>query len=99
MPVYIILEITVVDQGLYEQYVAQVPAVVEQYRGRYLVRGGEVVALSGDWQPERVVVLEFESSDQAQDYLTSTEYLALAPLREKSISSRAIIVPGYEYDL
>jgi uncharacterized protein (DUF1330 family) len=99
MPVYIILDITIVDQGLYEQYVAQVPAVVEQYRGRYLVRGGEVVALSGGWDPERIVVLEFESSDQAQEYLTSPEYLALAPLREKSITARAVIVPGYEYDL
>ena len=99
MSVYVIIDIAVIDQGLYEEYVARVPAVVEQYGGRYLVRGGEVVALAGDWQPERIVVLEFESSDQAQEYLTSPEYLALAPLREKSITSRAIIVPGYEYDL
>ena len=99
MPVYLIIEIAVVDQGLYEEYVARVPAVVEQYGGRYLVRGGEVVALAGDWQPERIVVLEFESSDQAQDYLTSPEYLALAPLRQKSTTSRAIIVQGYDYDL
>ena len=98
MPVYVIIDIAVIDQGLYEEYVARVPAVVEQYGGRYLVRGGEVVALAGDWQPERIVVLEFESSDQAQEYLTSPEYLALAPLRQKSITSRAIIVPGYEYD-
>ena len=99
MSVYLIIDITVVDQGLYEEYVARVPAVVEQYGGRYLVRGGEVVALAGGWHPERVVVLEFESSDQAQEYLTSPENMALAPLQEKSITARAIIVPGYEYDL
>ena len=99
MSVYVIIDITVIDQGLYEEYVARVPAVVEQYGGRYLVRGGEVMALAGDWQPERIVVLEFESSDQAQEYLTSPEYLALASLRQKSTTSRAIIVPGYEYDL
>jgi uncharacterized protein (DUF1330 family) len=99
MSVYIIIDIIVIDQGLYEEYVARVPAVVEQYGGRYLVRGGEVVALAGDWEPERIVVLEFESGDQAQEYLTSPEYLALAPLRQKSTISRAIIVPGYEYDL
>jgi uncharacterized protein (DUF1330 family) len=98
MPVYIIIENAVADQGLYEEYVARVPVVVEQYGGRYLVRGGEVVTLDGDWCPERIVVLEFESSDQVQEYLTSPEYLALAPLRENAISSRAIIVPGYEYD-
>jgi uncharacterized protein (DUF1330 family) len=99
MPVYLIIDIAVTDQDLYEEYILQVPAVVEQYGGRYLVRGGEVVALAGDWQPERIVVLEFESGDQAQEYLTSAEYLALAPLREKCTTSRAIIVPGYEYDL
>jgi uncharacterized protein (DUF1330 family) len=99
MPVYVIIDITVVDQGLYEQYVAQVPAVVEQYGGRYLVRGGEVKTLAGGWLPERIVVLEFESLDQAQEYLTSPENLALADLQEKSITARAIIVQGYEYDL
>ncbi|MBU4447167.1 MAG: DUF1330 domain-containing protein, partial [Proteobacteria bacterium] len=41
MPVYVIIDIGVMDQGLYAEYVARVPAVVEQYRGRYLVRGGE----------------------------------------------------------
>jgi len=99
MPVYVIIDISVMDQGLYEEYVARVPAVVEQYSGRYLARGGEVVSLAGGWQPERIVVLEFESIDQAQEYLTSPENLALAELREKSITARAIIVPGYEYDL
>jgi uncharacterized protein (DUF1330 family) len=99
MPVYIILDISVVDQGLYEEYVARVPAVVEQYGGRYLARGGEVVSLAGGWQPERIVVLEFESEDQAQEYLTSPENMALADLQEKSITARAIIVQGYAYDL
>ena len=99
MSVYLIIDLAVMDQELYEEYVAQVPAVVEQYGGRYLVRGGEVVALAGGWRPERIVVLEFESLDQAQEYLISPENLALAPLREKSITARAIIVPGYEYDL
>ncbi len=96
MSVYVIIDIAVMDQGLYEEYVARVPAVVEQYGGRYLVRGGEGVALAGGWHPERIVVLEFESSDQAQEYLTSPENLALAPLREKAITARAIIVMSYE---
>ena len=99
MPVYLILDIAIIDQDVYGEFVARVPAVVEQYGGRYLVRGGEVVALAGGWEPERIVVLEFESGDQAQDYLTSPEYLALVPLRQKSTTSRAIIVMGYEYDL
>ena len=99
MPVYVIIDIAIIDQDVYEEYVAQLPSVVEQYGGRYLVRGGEVVVLAGGWHPERIVVLEFESIDQAQEYLASPENLALAPLREKSITTRAVIVQGYEYDL
>ena len=96
MPVFIIIDIAVIDQGLYEEYVARVPAVVEQYGGRYLVRGGEVVALAGGWQPERIVVLEFESSDQVQEFYASPEFLALAPLREQATASRIILEEGYE---
>ena len=99
MPVYLIIDIAVIDPELYEEYVERVPAVVEQYGGRYLVRGGEAVTLSGGWEPQRIVVLQFESSYQTQEYLSSPENLALAPLRQKSITSRAIIVQGYEYDL
>ena len=99
MSVYVIIDIAVIDQELYEEYIMQVPAVVEQYGGRYLVRSGEAVPLAGDWEPQRIVVLEFASGDQAQEYLTSPENLALAPLRQKSLTSRAIVVMGYEYDL
>ena len=96
MPVFIIIDIAVIDQGLYEEYVARVPAVVEQYGGRYLVRGGEVAVLTGDWQPERIVVVEFDSSEQVQEFYASPEYQVLAPLREQSTNSRAILVEGYE---
>jgi len=96
MSVYVIIDITVIDQDVYEEYVARVPALVEQYGGRYLVRGGEVATLTGDWQPERIVVLEFDSSEQVQEFYASPEYQALAPLREQSTNSRAILVKGYE---
>jgi uncharacterized protein (DUF1330 family) len=96
MPVYLILDIAIIDQDVYEEYVARVPAVVEQYGGRYLVRTGEVATLFGDWQPERIVVVEFDSSDQVQEFYASPEYQALAPLREQSTNSRAILVEGYE---
>jgi uncharacterized protein (DUF1330 family) len=96
MPVYLIIGITVIDQDVYEEFVERVPAVVEQYGGRYLVRGGEVAVLTGDWQPERIVVVEFDSNDQVQELFASPEFLELAPLREQSTNSRAILVEGYE---
>jgi len=74
--------------------VERVPEVVEKYGGRYLVRGGEVTPLSGDWNPERVIIVEFETVERLQRCFRSAEYLELAPLKEQSTVSKAIIVEG-----
>ncbi|MCH7699297.1 MAG: DUF1330 domain-containing protein [Chloroflexi bacterium] len=80
MAVYMILEIEVVDADTYAGYVKQAPATVEQYGGRYLVRGGAVTPLSGEWEPQRMVVIEFPTMERSQEWLTSPEYSAIAPL-------------------
>jgi len=96
MPVYLIIEIDVQDHELYGEYTAQVLPLVERYGGHYLARGGEVFPVSGDWHPERFVLIRFEAMYLVQDFLTSPEYQALVPLRQRASSSRAIIVEGYE---
>ena len=96
MPVYLIIDITITDPDVYGEFVARVPAVVEQYGGRYLARSGEVSTMVGDWRPERIVLIEFESIEQVQEFFASPEYQALVPLREQSATTRAIIVEGYE---
>jgi uncharacterized protein (DUF1330 family) len=90
-----IIEIEVKDAERYAGYVAQVRRIVEQYGGRYLVRGGRITPLSGNWNPERIVVIEFENAEQIKRCFTSPEYLDLAPLREQSTASRAIVVEGW----
>ena len=95
MPVYMIIEITIKDSELYSHYVGSVSAVVENHGGPYLVRGGEVTPLSGNWIPERMIVIQFETMEQLRRCFGSTEYLQLAPLREQSTDSRAIVVEGW----
>jgi uncharacterized protein (DUF1330 family) len=94
MPVYMIIDVTIRDDGLYSQYVDSVAEVVERYGGRYLVRGGEVIRLSGNWLPQRMILIRFETMEQLHRCFESAEYLALAPLREQSTESRAIVVEG-----
>ena len=96
MPVYLIIDITVIDPDVYGEFVERVPAVVEQYGGRYLARSAEVSTMVGDWQPEWIVLIEFETIEQVQEFFAAPEYLALVPLREQSATTRAIIVEGYE---
>lgn len=95
MPVYMIIEVEVKNKELYSKYVERVPEVIDKYGGRYLVRGGKVTPLSGNWHPERMVLIAFETIEQLRKCFKSTEYLELAPLREQSTSSRSIVVDGY----
>ncbi len=96
MSVYMIIDVEVTDADTYAEYVQRVPATVEKYDGQYLARGGDVEVLAGDWRPERIIVLEFPSSDHLKQWLMSPEYVALAPIRQKSTNTRAIVVQGLD---
>ena len=94
MPVYLLIEIEVTDPERYSEYVASVFEVVSKHGGRYLVRGGQVTPVAGGWNPERVIVIEFESIERLRGCFSSPEYLDLSPLRDQSTESRAIILDG-----
>lgn len=83
------------DYELYTKYVEKVPEIIKKYGGRYLVRGGKVLPMFGNWNPERIVIIEFETEEQVRDCFNSTEYLKVAPLRENSTITKSVIVNGY----
>ena len=58
MPAYFIIDHEVTDPAGFEEYRRQVPGTVEKYGGKFLVRGGQMQALEGDWKPKRIVVTE-----------------------------------------
>jgi uncharacterized protein (DUF1330 family) len=94
MSAYMILDIEVHDPEQYDAYKAGAAASVEQYGGRYLVRGGQVTPMEGGWEPSRVVVLEFPSAERLHEWAASPEYRAVAPLREQATHTRSIVVEG-----
>ena len=94
MTAYVIGEIEVTDPVLYEEYRKQVPAVVQKYGGRFVVRGGKVEPLEGGWAPKRLVALEFPSLEQAQKWYRSPEYAPLIKLRQKASRGKLLIVEG-----
>ncbi len=97
MGVYVIVDVSIRDKAAkadYAKYVQKVRPIVEQHSGRYLVRGGKVATIAGDWEPERLVLIEFPSADHVRQWWNSPEYRAIAPLRENSATARAILVEG-----
>ena len=96
MAAYVIVETDVTDPGQYEQYKAASPAAIEAGGGRFLVRGGELVVLEGDWQPPRLVMLEFNDLEAAKRWYESEAYQEAKKLREGAASFRAIAVRGID---
>lgn len=96
MPVYVIAEVAVQDQKNYDRYKSQVASTVAQYGGRFLVRGGEVRVLEGDWDPARIVIIEFADSETAYAWWSSNEYAAPKALRQASAKTQMILVRGIQ---
>ena len=94
MAAYLIADIEVTNSAGYDEYRRQVPATVEKYGGRFVVRGGASEILEGDWGPKRVVVLEFPSMDALKRWYNSAEYKPLIALRQKNASGNVIAVQG-----
>ena len=94
MAAYLIADIEVTDPEVFEQYRGQVGATIEKYGGKYLVRGGAWEKLEGDWTPNRLVILEFESMERAKEWYYSEEYKGPMALRHQSANSKSIFVAG-----
>jgi len=94
MAAYVIVETDVTDPEQYEQYKAASPAAIAAGGGRFLVRGGEHVVLEGDWQPPRLVMLEFDDLEAARRWYESDAYQAAKKLREGAARFRAVAVEG-----
>ena len=94
MPAYVIVEIDVTDPKGYEEYRRLGPPTVAAYGGKFVVRGGKVEVLEGNWVPKRLVVLEFESMERAKEWWASKEYSAAKQVRHKTAITNMIVVEG-----
>lgn len=91
---YVIADVDVTDPDLFAEYRKLVSATVEQFGGKYLVRGGESEVVEGDRTPHRTVVIEFESFERAREWYHSDEYAPALKMRLDSANSSVIIVDG-----
>lgn len=69
MNAYLVLDFRVTDLFGFLRYVYAIPAFIEKHGGRYIVRGVAPTVVEGDWTPERMVILEFPSRENANAFL------------------------------
>ena len=96
MAVYMIAQLEITDAETFKRYSEQVAATVQQYGGRYLVRGGSVETLEGVVSGRRLVVVEFDSKESAKRWYSSEEYVPLIKLRQSASEGDIVLVDGIE---
>lgn len=96
MPVYIIVEVQINNPSEYEEYKKLTPASIAAYDGKFIVRGGKTESLEGNWQPQRIVVLEFPTVKRAKEWWHSAEYAPAKAIRQRTAQTKMIVVEGYE---
>ncbi len=94
MTAYVIVDIEVTDPVGYEDYKKQAAPTVALYGGKYIARGGPNETLEGDWRANRLVILQFETVEQAKAWLNSPEYAPARALRHKYARTNMVVVEG-----
>jgi uncharacterized protein (DUF1330 family) len=94
MAAYVIATVEITDPQGFEEYRKMVPATIEQYGGRFIVRGGKMETLEGDWEPRRLVIIQFDSLERAKQWWASEEYRDAKALRQRTAKSDLIVVEG-----
>lgn len=94
MAAYVIVDVSIHDPAAYEDYKKLTPSAIAAYDGKFIVRGGQTETLEGEWQPERIVVLEFPTVERAKEWWDSNLYAEPKVIRQRAATSRMIVVPG-----
>jgi uncharacterized protein (DUF1330 family) len=94
MPAYVIVETDIHDPEQYEQYKAASPAAVAGGGGRFIARGGELAVFEGDWNPSRLVILEFPDLEAAKAWYVSENYQEAKKLRDGAAHLNMVAVEG-----
>jgi uncharacterized protein (DUF1330 family) len=94
MPAYLIADTEITNPEKYEEYKRQVAPLVQRFGGRYCARGGGHQVLEGDWEPTRMVMLEFPDMDRLIAWYNSPEYAPMKAIRQQASKGRLIAVQG-----
>ena len=95
MAAYLIADIEVTNPEGFKKYQEAVPATIAKHGGKYLVRGGEVEPMEGDWTPTRMVVLEFPNMTTLKKGYNSDDYQNIIADRTDNSNGNMVFVEGY----
>lgn len=95
MAAYIIVRVDIRDREAYGKYMLHTPRILNQFGGRFIVRGGETETLEGEKETRRLVVIEFPSMERAKSFYRSDDYQKIKRFREGGGEAQFVLVDGY----
>jgi len=96
MSSYLVIDTEVIDEEAFSEFVAKIYDAVSAHNGTFLVRGSDLDVIEGDWTPQRLVIMSFDSDDGAGAFVRSSEYTALEELRLRAVHSKVVVAAGYK---
>lgn len=72
------------------------PPALEQAGARYLARGGAHKVYEGDWEPRRIVLLEFPSVAHWEAFYNGQTCQSLKSIRDQCSTARLVSVVGLD---
>ncbi|MBT4684825.1 MAG: DUF1330 domain-containing protein [Candidatus Marinimicrobia bacterium] len=94
MAAYLIANIDVQDSTKYKEYIKLTPPIVQKFGGKFLIRGGDYEICEGEWQPKRIIMIQFKSMEKAKEFYHSIEYKKILQIRQDSSYSDLVLVDG-----
>jgi len=94
MKAFVIAAETPNDESMFSEYRKAVPATLEAFGGKFIVRGGNLTLLEGAWPHSRLVIIEFPSREAAEGWYRSPEYQKIIGLRLNSSVGNLVIIEG-----
>jgi uncharacterized protein (DUF1330 family) len=93
-PAYAVLEIDVANKDAYlKEFAPLAVKAIESAGAKTLARGGKTASIDGT-PPKRVVVLAFDSLEQAQAGFASPAYVEARKIGDKYATFRTFVVEG-----
>lgn len=91
---FLIVDLSIMDLQGFTEYAEKIPEFIKKHGGRYIVQGVQPELMEGDWVPDRLVVLEFPTTDAAKGFLADQEAQPLFAIRHRTTKSNLILAEG-----
>ncbi|MDH3546137.1 MAG: DUF1330 domain-containing protein [Gammaproteobacteria bacterium] len=90
---YLIAQVKVTDDSWIPEYAEKVHDIVHRHGGKYLSRSGNITVLEGE-KPDLdlVAIIEFESMEGLQGFVSDPDYAPFAKARQDGTDSRFMAI-------